>query len=67
MYPPKTVGILELLMNALPFPRARRSAGTHRPRALPNRRETAVRRSISDGVATKEMYFETARLTRWTR
>ncbi len=67
MYQPKTAGILATLLSALSFPRARNSAGLRRIRPVPQRREAAVRRSIPDGVATKEMYFETARLTRWTR
>lgn len=67
MYQPKTAGILAALMNALSFPRSGTPVRSRRARVVPRRREVAVTRSIADGVAAKEMYFETARLTRWTR
>ncbi len=67
MYPSKTPGILAALMNALSLPRTRTPARHGGLRAFPRRREAVVGRSIPDGVATKEMYFESARLTRWTR
>ena len=67
MYPPKTAGFLELLMNALSLPRSRRSHAVRRRGSLPRRREAVLAASPADGAAVKEMYFETARLTRWTR
>ena len=67
MYQPKTAGILAALMNVLSLSRSRTSTRKRRTRVLPRRRETVVGRSIPDDAATKEMYFESARLTRWTR
>lgn len=67
MYQPKTAGILVALMNALSLARSRTSVPKGSSRVLPRRREAVVGRSILDDAATKEMYFESARLTRWTR
>ncbi len=67
MYQPKTAGILVALMNALSIARSRTSVHKGRVRVLPSRREAVVGRSIPDDAATKGMYFESARLTRWTR
>jgi len=67
MYQVKTTGFLELLMNVLSLPRSQRSSGARRTRPVPRRRETALQRSVRDSLATKEIYFEAARLSRWNR
>ncbi len=67
MYQAKTTGFLELLMNALTLPSARRASHARRSRPLPLRREAAVAPSVVDSVTAKGIFIEAARLSRWNR
>ncbi len=54
-------------MNALSLPRSRGTSAARRVRPIPRRREAARQANDPRDPGWKEMYIETARLTRWTR
>ncbi len=67
MYEAKTTGFLELLMNALTLPSARRVSHARRGRPIPRRHEAAVAPSALDAMTAKGIFIEAARLSRWNR
>ena len=67
MYEAKTTGFLELLMNALTLPSARRVSHAQRSHPVPHRREAAVAPSVVDAMTAKGIFIEAARLSRWNR
>ncbi len=67
MYGAKKAGFLELLMNALSLPRSRGSSPVRRVRSLPRARDPRTDQSVRASAASKEIYIESARLSRWTR
>ena len=67
MYPTKTPGILEMLVNALSFPTARRTSAAARTRRAPRRHRLAVESAVRHTLPATETFFDAARLSRWNR
>ncbi len=67
MYQTKTPGILEMLMNLLSLPLARRTAAVSRPRRSPRRHDRGLARWTRESTPSTEMYIDAARLSRWNR
>ncbi len=67
MYQTKTPGILEMLMNALSLPAARRTAPVSRSRRPSRRPDRGLTRWSRESTPATEMYMDAARLSRWNR
>ncbi len=67
MYQTKTPGFLEWLMNAVTLSFARRTRRSRRVRVVPRRREAVVLLSPPSARLGREMYIESAWVSRWNR